>query len=58
MSPAALAALAVLVIVVAVVAWSTFVGGSCSKDAQCPAGYACTVAAGASKGRCTLTGSS
>jgi Cys-rich repeat protein len=42
---------AMLIVLVLVAAWSTFIGGGCTKDSQCPAGYSC------SGGKCVPKGS-
>jgi len=41
---------AMLIVLVLVAAWSTFIGGTCTKDSQCPAGYACS--GGSAGGKC------
>jgi len=56
MNPALTIIFAVLILLVLVVAWSTFVGGECTKDSQCPAGYGCS-AGSAGGGKCVPKGS-
>jgi hypothetical protein len=46
---------AMLIVLVLVAAWSTFIGGTCTKDSQCPAGYVCS--GGSAGGKCVAKGS-
>jgi hypothetical protein len=55
MGPVSTIILAMLVVIVIVVAWSTYVGGSCTKNTQCPSGYTCS--GGTGGGKCVPAGS-
>ena len=55
MNPVLTIVFAMLIVLVLVVAWSAFIGGSCTKDSQCPAGYVCS--GGSEGGKCVAKGS-
>ena len=42
MNPALTIILSLLIVLILIGMWTAFVGAACTKDAQCPAGYACT----------------